>query len=1065
MGFVQTVVNKPTTMLIIFLLLVGIGFYCAQDLAIDLYPDIEIPMIVVTCENQGSGPSEIENRVTRIIESTLGSVSGVTKITSSSSESYSTVMLEFDYGADLDVATNDVRDKLEIAKRMLPDEAESPMIFKFDPSMIPMLFIAVRGDRTPEELWKVADDVIVPRLEQISGVASVSINGGRERVIRVEVSQNRLNALNLSLTDIASSLARQNVEVSAGSITKENIDFLVQTAGEYHSVEELKETVIAYKGNSVVRLDDVAHVFDGYEDETSSVTYDNEPIVRLAVQKQSGSNSVQVADAVLARIPQIEKDMPKGVTLTVTRDTTQTIRNSIAEVVSSAVSGGILAILVLFFFLRDIRATLIIGTSIPVSVVITLLFMYLGGLSLNLMTLSGLTLGIGMLVDNSIVILENIFKYREKGAKLKTAATLGTTEMITAIMASTLTTICVFLPIIMFKSQLDVMGEMIGALAFTVVVSLVSSILVAATLVPVLSSHYFPIQSKLEKNHSGIIKIIDDTLERFFRWLDSAYKKGLNFVLHHRKLTVGTILFLLIASIMAIPKIGIEFAPMEEADAVTLKFELPLGTAYEVTKDISEQLKLIIEKEIRGYESITVIAGAKQNMLSNANSYYGEIQIKLPDYNQRIDRENTIKEKLRKHFDSFPNVIFTFSSNGGGMGSSTPIDFAIKSNDLDKALETATKIKQVINESVPDATEPDIDMRTGLPEIEITVDREKAYSFGLSIAAIANEIKANIDGITPSYYREGGDEYDILVVLQEEDRTSLTDLEKIFVMSPTVGKRIPLSNIAKLIETTGPVTINRENQMRVIHVTAGLKKGAKLNEVIAEIEKQVTEQIPKDEAVFISVAGDMENLKEIGSKMVMIIVIAISLVFGVMASQFESFIDPFIIIFTMPLMIIGVVGFYLLNGETFSMLTAIGLIVLLGVVVNNGIVLVDYTNLLRKRGKPIIEACIEAGGSRLRPILMTTLTTVLGLIPMAFARGEGSSLMKPIAQTLVGGLTTSTIFTLFLIPVLYSIINEMTEKWKIKRETKQEEKMELRRRRLLEMHKQQHAQTTEHPSV
>ena len=1050
--FIKTVVRKPVTMLIIFLILTFMGVYTASDLPIDLFPDIDFPVLAVFCQNEGSGPTEIESNITRTLESSLTSVSGVKNMTSTSSTGLSLVMLEFDYGTNLDVATNDVRDKLEMVKHYLPEDAENPTIFKFDPSMMPIVNIAVTGsNRTTEELFKLADDIIAPRFEQIVGVSSANVGGGRERIIRVEASQNRLNALNLTLTSLATAIATQNSEISAGSVTQGGMDFLVQTAGEYKNVEEIKDTLITVKGGKVVRLSDIANVYDGYQDVTESATYNGKPIVYLRIQKQSGGNTVEVANKIKERLPQIEAELPDGVKLEILRDSSKMISNSIDSVIESAVSGAILAVIVLFIFLRDIKSTLIVACSMPVSIAITFLFMYLSGQTLNMMTLSGLVLGIGMLVDNSIVILENIFKYREKGSKVIVAAELGAKEMVTAIMASTLTTICVFIPTLMFSSKLEVMGVMMNALAFTIVVSLVSSILVAAMLVPVLASKYFPVESKLEKQLPPKLKAIDDAMERFFDWLGEAYKSGLKFVLHHRAVTIIVVVVMLVVSCLAIKKIGFEFAPQQEADTVTLEFKLPLGTTYEVTRDFAEQIKLIVEKEVRGYEGIMVKAGGSSSMLGSAESNFGEIMIRLPDWDLRIDRENDIKEKLRKHFDEFPNAKFSFGSNGGGMGSAKPIEFVIKSNDLDKLLGTSNQIKDLIKEYVPEATEPDIDMDDGLPQWKVVVDREKAYSFGLNIYTLGSEISANLDGKTASLYKEGGDNYDILVILQESDRQSILDLDKIFVISPITGTRIALSNVAHIEETTGPVTIKRENQMRTIKLTAGIKKGAKLNEVTAQIQKLIKEQIPKDEGVIISVGGDMENMSKIGKVFLMIIVMAIVLVFGVMASQFESFSAPFIILSTMPLMIIGVVIAYLISGEPFSAYTLIGLLVLVGVVVNTGIVLVDYMNLLIKRGYSIFDACVEGGSSRLRPVLMSVLTTVLGMVPMAIDKGEGSELMRPIAQTMVGGLTTSTIFTLFLIPVLYSLLMEHKEKKAIKKQKKLDARMALRRERLLEM--------------
>ncbi|WP_281167865.1 efflux RND transporter permease subunit [Sediminispirochaeta bajacaliforniensis] len=516
MSVSKTVVGKPTTIFIIFLLLIGLGIYSTSDLAIDLYPEIEPPVLVVFTGYAGAGPEEIEKRITRTLEGSLSNVSNIESITSTSSEGSSMVMVEFTWGTDMAEAANSIRDNLEFVKGALPDEADSPMIFKFDPSMIPIMGLTLSGNRTPEELRQIAEDVVQSKIEQIEGVALTSVSGGRERIIRVEIPQDRLEAYDLTLTQISSMLQGQNVQVTAGSIVEGNIDYLVTTSGEYDSIDQIKNTVISYKSGSMagtsgdgsagqrtVRLRDIADVYDGYKDADSLVYINGEPGIQIVIQKQSGTNSVRTADNIRNRLERINKQVPEGITVTETFNTTDIIKASLNQVSSSAITGAILAIIVLFVFLRSLKSTFIIGLTIPVSLVVTLMLMYFFGLTLNIMTLAGLALGVGMLVDNSIVILENIYRYREKGAKLTASAILGSQEMINAIVASTLTTICVFAPVVLFKSQLDVVGELLASLAFTVVISLSASLVVAMTLIPVLSSHYLPLTSRRQRPIRG----------------------------------------------------------------------------------------------------------------------------------------------------------------------------------------------------------------------------------------------------------------------------------------------------------------------------------------------------------------------------------------------------------------------------------------------------------------------------------------------------------------------------------------------------------------------------------
>ena len=1060
MSVTRTVVNRPTTLLIIFILFIGLGIYASLDLAIDLFPEINPPVLLVFDNYSGAGPEEVENTLTRPLESALSNVSNVETITSTTTEGACQIIIEFTWGTDMSEASNEVRDKLEFIKPYLPANAESPQIFKFDPSMIPVLNLMVAGTRSPEELRQIAEDFIQPRLEQVEGVAMASVMGGRQKVVRVEIPQNRLEAYNLTLTQVSSMLQGQNVQISAGSITEGSTNYLIRTAGEYKTIDEIKNTVVTYKGGTsnptaspnplkVIRLRDIANVYEGYQKESDAVFVNGQPGVYIIIQKQSGTNSVKTADNVLERLKKINREIPLGIKVEVIYDTTTIIRNSIKQVSSTAITGAVLAVIILLFFLRSLKSTLIIAFSIPISFIITLMLIYFFGLTLNVMTLAGLALGVGMLVDSSIVILENIYRYREKGAKLTASAILGSQEMINAIVASTLTTICVFAPLALFKSQLGMMGEMFSGLAFTVVISLSCSLLVAIFLVPVLTSKYLPLRSRRQRPLKGFLKGLDHIFGSLFNAMENLYKRILRWILKHRILTIVVILAIFVGSLFMIPLTGFELMPEQQDDFIQIAVELPVGTKLDITKTMMNQLELLVREEVKGYKDIITSSGEKSflGFLGSSQSHKGELTVTLPPYKQRKDSSSAIKEKLRKHFNDFPSAIFTFS---GGMhfgGAASPIDILVKSDDLERGKETALKIQEIIKRDFPQVTEPAIDLKEGLPQIEIVIDRNKAYSLGLNIYSIGQEIRANIDGVTSSKFREGGSEYDILVILDDKDRDALPDLNKVFVLN-NMGIRIPLSSFAHLARTTGPINIKRENQTRVVHVTGGLAPGAKLNQVVTGVQAKITSEIPPDESVVITFSGDYQDLLDYGTKFIIIIIISICLVFGVMASQFESFLDPFIIFFTIPLTLIGIIWLYVGTGENFSLFTAVGLVMLGGIVVNNGIVLVDYTNLMRKRGLDITEACIVAGGNRLRPILMTTLTTILGLVPMAFFAGEGSELVQPIGKTVVGGLTVSSILTLFLVPVIYAIFNGLSDKRKLKREQKRLKRMELRKAHL-----------------
>jgi HAE1 family hydrophobic/amphiphilic exporter-1 len=590
----------------------------------------------------------------------------------------------------------------------------------------------------------------------------------------------------------------------------------------------------------------------------------------------------------------------------------------------------------------------------------------------------------------------------------------------------------------MFQGLLEMAGEMFSGLAFTVVISLTVSLLVAVFLVPVLSSHYFPLVTRKQKPLKSVFAPVDRVFERFFINLDNLYRRSVRWVLHHKALVISSLTVLFLGSLALIPVIGWVFMPDQEQDSVTINATLPMGTPLKETEETLRLIENIVKQEVRGYERIMLNSGGGGMMGTGGNSNSGSVRINLPEFDQRIDTAEDIKAKMRAHFNEFPGVSITFSGGGGMMGGAgTPIDIVLRTDDLVKGKAMAERIAALIREKVVNAAEPQVDLKDGLPQIEIALDRDKMYALGLNTYTVGNEIKAAVDGVTATRYKSGGSDYDVVLILAEADRSTRPALDHIFINSQVAG-RVPLSNFASYVEGTGPLTINRENQSRVIHITAGAKRGSKINVLEEEVRNLITAEIPAEDDVIVEYAGDNSEMLKLMGNFVLIITVAIFLVFGVMASLFESFRDPFIVIFTIPLSVIGIVAIYLITGEPFNILTAVGLLVLVGVIVNNGIVLVDYTNLLRKRGLPLGDACVEAAGNRLRPILMTTLTTILGLVPMAFFPGEGSEMVGPIGKTVLGGLSFGTLMTLFLMPTVYYIMNRRSDERVARAEARRE---------------------------
>lgn len=1041
MTFSEKCVNKPVTTMLIFVLSIILGIFCTTQLPVDMYPDMDLPYMLVYTSYTGAGPEEVEQGLTSTLESTLSGVSGLKKLQSRSMAGTSLVILEFNYGTNLDAAGGDVRDKIDLVRNYLPDDASSPITIKLDPSMMPIMNLAIRGNRTPEELRALAEDTIKPQLEQIDGIASANVAGGREKSINVDVPRDRLEAYGLTISSISQMIGIQNIQSSGGTITSGDINYTIKNDGKYKSLDDLKNTVISYKvgneGMRTIRLRDIADVYEGYKDETTLAYLDGKPCVMLMLQKQSGKNSVQSANNARKVITKLQKEIPNDVEIIETSNTTDIISQTISEVVGSVVQGALLAIAILFIFLRSMKSTLIVGLSIPISVMITLLCMYLKGITINQISMAGMLLGIGMLVDNSIVVLENIYSYIERDTKPKVAAVLGSQEMIASITGSTLTSVCIFLPMLVFQSKLGIMGQMFHDLAYTIIFSLISSLLVAMALVPVLCSKFVK-KIKLTKQ-TGIAYGVNRAFNNFFDKLDEKYANGVAFVLHHKLISILVLVVLFFVSIFSIKFIGFVFMPASAANSVAVEFKLSQGTRVEITEDTMREFEQMALQELVGVKYTTMTVGGTSMMSSGSDTNTGKITFTLyPPKEREVgwDNEKTAKAKLRKFFNMFPGAVLSFSANANSASSGAGVSVNVKSDDLNKVKATATEIEEYLKNNLSDwVTEVSSDLEGGLPQAEIVFDRDRMQEFGLNIYNVGAEIAGVVKGTTASRYTKNGDDIDVVVRVASRDRTRLSDLDSISMVTSS-GARVPLSSFAHFEETTAPVTIFRENQARIIHITAKPIEGLSLGDVQTQVQKAIDQNILKEEGVTIGYSGDMESMKEAVQSFGLIIILAAFLVFVVMASQFESLLDPYIVILTIPLSFIGVITIYGLSGNQLNVVTIMGVLVLVGTIVNNGIVLVDYTNLLRKRGYALEDACIQAARNRLRPILMSTLTTVISLAPMAFFPGEGSTNMQPISLTVFGGMTFGSLMTLFLMPTIYYIFNARRLKKAAKRAAK-----------------------------
>lgn len=1017
MSLSRKTMEHPVLILIVFALLGMLGIFTFSKVAIALFPDIDNPYVMIMTSYPNAGPEAVEKSVTKIVESAVVSVNGLKSLSSTSNEGSSTVSLEFDYGTDLDSVVNDLRDKLSRVTRQLPDAASSPSIMRFSGSASAIMRILVRGNRSVDDIKQIAESQIVDVLEQADGVGEASVWGGRQAQVNVRLDQNRMAAYGYSIPTVVSALSKQNLELGGGKVQDGHKNYIVRTIGEYTSIDEINDTVISTINGYSVKLRDIGTAELGFAEVSSESFINGEKGVYVGITKQSDANTVTVANNVYKKIDQLKQTLPSDITMEIIQDDTDSIRETINTLIQSAWQGLVLAVIILFIFLQNFKSTIIISISIPLSIIITLFAMNSFGITLNMMTLTGLILGVGMIVDASIVMIDNIYSYRQRGARPRIAAILGSQEMLMSVISGNLTTICVFVPFLFFISELGFMGQMFKGIVFTIVIALVSSLMVAIFLVPVLAGKFLPLSNRVEKpvENPVLIKVYG-ALQKVINAFGNLYARLLKLALNNRLITIVAALAILILSFATIPTMKINMMPMGNDDSVTLNITMPVGTPFEETKVICMAFQKIVDEEIKGAKNVTVSIGGGGR---NAGTNKGTIQITLPETEKQIDNAAAIQQKLRKHFDEFPGAMLSFR---GGMRSQmmgSDIDIELRSDDMDDMLDVADRIAEVINAN-PECGEANISMDKGLPQIEIEINRERAYDFGVDITTVAREINYAINGTTACVYRKNGKDYNVVVAYRPEDRKNIEDLESIYVRGSK--GMVSVANFATLKKGLGPVTINRENQTRIIHVTASIITETNANIVEQQIKDGIASSFVIPDSVTVSYSGSWGDTMKQMNLYFKIIAMAILLVFGVMAATYENFKAPLINLATMPFLVIGVIFLYKITGQALSIMAMVGIIMLVGIVVNNGIILVDYTNLLVGRGIPLMEACYEAGKSRFRPVLMTTLTTILGMLPMCFATSGMAIMVQPIAMAVVGGLISSTFVTLLIIPVLYSLV-------------------------------------------
>ncbi|MEZ5357265.1 MAG: efflux RND transporter permease subunit [Candidatus Zixiibacteriota bacterium] len=1012
MNITGTAVKRPIATTMVFLIIIVLGIMGFRFLPVDLLPPIEYPMLSVSTSYPNVGPEEIETIITDKVENAIASVPNLTEVRSTSEEGRSRVSLEFAQGTDVDAAANDVRAALDRIRDDFPPEVEPPRLWKFDPDNFPVVILGAQSSRSMDELTLILEREIAQRFEQLPGVGSIDVWGGIYREIQVRLKRDRLASSQLSAADVRAALQRENITLPGGDMREGVSDMYVRTTGEFESLDQIGATIIKVVDGYPIRVRDVAEVIDGFEDINRIVQIDGRPMVRLGIRKQSGANTVEVARQAREVVEQINNERD-DIDLIMVIDQSDFIQNSIDNVKQSALFGGLLAIIILYIFLRNGSTTFIIALSIPISIIATFGLLFFNKLTLNQMSFGGLALGIGLIVDNSIVVLENIVRLRENKHSLQESALTGTKQVTGAIIASTLTTAVIFLPVIFMQT---ISGLLFRELALVVVFALLCSMFVAMTLVPMLASRYLTVPPGGHKEAEEKSRI-----GRMFIRLDKNYAKTLGRAMQNKKIVFGTTGLLLIITLFLWPMIPVELAPQTDADEISLDLEMAQGTNIAVVNTYLSELERIVQ----GVAPMDEI----RHISTQIRPGDAEVEISLKSANERTINSFDLADRIRREVTGkIPGASIRVSAQSGlwmlrrlfGSGGSEAVQIELRGYDLNLADQIAEEIKKTA-ESFKEIADVRVSRREGRPEQNLVIDREKIAELGLSVIDVAQAIQTNIGGSRAGVFREGGEEFPITVRLQPVDRLTTGDLSNVSLRSSN-GDIIPVSAVVHAERRRSPTEIQRIDGQRVTYITANLESGAALGDVVGKLQNELR-SMPLPKGFSIVFGGEYEEQQKAQTDFLLSVLMAVALIYMVMAAQFERFLDPLIVMVAVPLAIIGVVPTLLITGTTLNMQSLMGIVMLIGIVVNNAIVLVDYINLMRReQNLDIAEAVLASARLRLRPILMTTCTTVLGMLPLAFVLGAGGEIQAALARAVIGGLTVSTLITLILVPVAYSTV-------------------------------------------
>ncbi len=1044
MSIYKSAINKPVTTILIFVAVIIIGIFSFSKLPIDQFPEMEPPFATVMTTYAGASASEIETNVSKLMENQLNSIDGLKEITSSSKDNISMVFMEFKWGTDLDEVINDIRSSVDIIKDNLPEGCSTPFIFKFSSSSAPIAQYAITAEESYAGLDRILNDELLPLLNRVDGIGNLTLSGTPERYVYVELDQEQLDAYGIPLETVGNAISANNLNMSSGTLKMDKEQYQVQVRSEYVESSEIGNIVVSTTPDGrQVFVRDIATIRDTIKDLSLDEKVNGKEAVRLMVTKQSGANTVQICQDLEKEIFKAAKMLPSDVKITKIYDNAENIQNSIRSLEESIMYALLFVVLVVLFFLGKWRAALIISLTIPISLVVAFIYLLFVDSSLNIISLCSLSVAIGMVVDDAIVVLENITKHIERGASPKEAAIYATNEVWVSVIATTLVIVAVFVPLTMLEG---IAGILFKELGWIVTIVVCTSTVVAITLTPMLCSKLLkakPVKIEngelieIEEKQGWYQKYVVSLLDKIDIW----YAKALHVCLQHKAITLITCFLIFIASMIpaVTGQIGTDFMQQQDNGRVDVTVELQLGSRIEETLKTARRLEQRFYELVPEIEIISTSAGSSDDsglaaMFSSTSNYKIAMSIKCSEKNQRERSIFEIAEVLRQELKNYPEIIDSRAVVSGGMGgASSTVDIEIYGYDFDKTNLLAEQAKQQIGQNIPGARNIMISRDKDRVELMIKVDKEKLARHGLNSATVATYIRNRMNGMNAGFLKEDGDEYTILVRLKEENRNSITNIEDISIPTP-MGNNVKLSEIATVGEYWSPPTITRKSRQRYLTVSV-TPYNTSLGELAMAIEKEMsTLDIPN--GITYRLAGDYEEQQESFADMAMLLLLIIMLVYIVMASQFESFSKPAIIMFSVPFAFTGVILALWISGVTLDMIGALGCIMLVGIVVKNGIVLVDYINLMRDRGHELNQAIELSGASRLRPVLMTAFTTILGMVPMVLSRGEGSELWRPMGIVVIGGLLVSTIITLIVVPVMYAVMSKHGERDKEEQDRK-----------------------------